>query len=753
MFKTWNEFRRNSPVLIRMGTSYGILVVAVAVALSSFSFFFFQHKYDQELESLHRVLLENMEREIKAEVLDVAKNVYMSLSMDVIAPFGSYFSADDQPAGNEEKLFWTHRELSNLVSRHATVVAAIHLYYRGSGIFLSTTQGVKYEASSPENLRGSRWLERLVRENRPSLWLERDETESSPSTVTSLQVYPILALPEDAEVLVSIEFRLEVLKAVLDRFTSQNTGLTLLVTPSGQVVTGGTGTENLDKAGLEQIVNRPMPPQITGSFQNIQGIPSLVTVLPIPSSDWFLINVTPLDHLHRKDGEIFLVLLLISLGVILFGLVISIPLIFRIYHPLDRLIGRIKGLLGRSLRRPEEIGDEYRIIDYAIEELTTTLHASKPVIKHELVSRLLEGAPVAQADFDDTLRLLDLQQFPETCLAANLRLLEGGWVAKFRLLEELERQGGPLLLATPLTGLDLGLVVDAAPGDELETIARGWVALARDVCGTAVCVSFGRISRSPFELGQSYDDARRLAEFRFFHPETSVFLGREDLLNEAVGLSLPEAVLQALSEALHIRSQPKVDAALAEVIRFVRTPGLSVERGRSELYRATRSISKIVSESRVITAPDILKRLDGLPSEAKDLVEWQASVSALAADLFAQIENRTDDRNSVLVGRVRGYVSEHLAEELSLDRVAAAVSISPSYLSKVFKDVSGVNFVSYVTEVRIQESQRLLQQSGATIQEIGKLVGFNTPAYFIHQFRVRFGLTPYEYRRSLPPKP
>ena len=113
-FKSWRELRRRSPVLVRMGYSYAVLVILVAVTLSTFSYLFFQQKYDQELEILHRVLMENMESELQSEVLDVSRGVYMTLAMDVLAPAGSYFSADDAPEGNAEKLYWTFRQLSEV---------------------------------------------------------------------------------------------------------------------------------------------------------------------------------------------------------------------------------------------------------------------------------------------------------------------------------------------------------------------------------------------------------------------------------------------------------------------------------------------------------------------------------------------------------------------------------------------------------------------------------------------------------------
>lgn len=709
-------------VFVRLSASYAALVIAVAVTLSTGAYFFFQSRYDTELENLHRVLLENIRREVEFEIVNQAKDVYMEAAMDLLAPGSTYFTPDDPAEGNAAKLYQTYQELSNLVNRHSPAVAAVHLYYCDAQVFLSSTRGLKYEATEPGE--GRAWLRSLADRRGDSLWVQ------GKGVITALHSYPLLAPPAEADALVAVDFDLAEVKALLDRFQAVNTGATLLVGPAGQVIASQPEVGRLDVVALLATLPTPQGGRVT-----LEGRPSLVTVVDVEGADWNLVNVAPLNLLHQKGEGILLILILISLGVVALGLAASLVFAFRLYTPLRRLLGRVLGHLGRG---PESgPADEYRILDDAIEGLAATLKSHRPLLQHEFVSRLLQGAPFEDSEYDETLKALDLAPLAPTCRAGCLRLIEGGWVTKYRLVEELGRST-PQVLVTPLEGLDLGLVVATAP-ETLGDQAQRWLAVAEEL-GATVCLAFGApADRSG--LGTSFAQARELLDQRFFLPGTRLFLDRDDLLVPSDPGPFPESGLEALSEAFRSRDLERLGHALDAVVAFTRTPGLRSARARAELYRATRAVARAESQG-----------FDEVMESARDVDEWKAGLLARAAEHFAQIENRTDDRNSLLVARVKAYVLDHLSGELSLDKVSSAVGISPGYLSKLFKELTGINFVAFVTEERLVEAERLVTHTRATVQEIGKLVGFNTPAYFIHQFRTRWGATPYEYRRKNPPK-
>src|SRR5439155_7311544 len=97
----------------------------------------------------------------------------------------------------------------------------------------------------------------------------------------------------------------------------------------------------------------------------------------------------------------------------------------------------------------------------------------------------------------------------------------------------------------------------------------------------------------------------------------------------------------------------------------------------------------------------------------------------------------------------RKFIEEHSREELSLTRLAQAVNISGNYLSEKFKDVTGVNFVEYVAQIRFEEACDFLENGDRRISEIAFAVGFQSLSQFNRTFKKLSGTSPTQYRHSL----
>lgn len=95
------------------------------------------------------------------------------------------------------------------------------------------------------------------------------------------------------------------------------------------------------------------------------------------------------------------------------------------------------------------------------------------------------------------------------------------------------------------------------------------------------------------------------------------------------------------------------------------------------------------------------------------------------------------------------YVEEHYADEVTLERVAAEVGLTPYYYCKIFGRVMDQTLVDFLTEVRVENAKRLLADPNASIKEIGFAVGYNDPNYFSRVFKKVTGQTPTEFRQAL----
>jgi len=88
----------------------------------------------------------------------------------------------------------------------------------------------------------------------------------------------------------------------------------------------------------------------------------------------------------------------------------------------------------------------------------------------------------------------------------------------------------------------------------------------------------------------------------------------------------------------------------------------------------------------------------------------------------------------------------YMDPELSLNRVAAEVSLSACHFSTVFSQETGRTFKEYLTEIRLKKAKELLRTTPLKAAEIAYQVGYNDPHYFSRVFRKNTGLTPIAFR-------
>lgn len=99
-----------------------------------------------------------------------------------------------------------------------------------------------------------------------------------------------------------------------------------------------------------------------------------------------------------------------------------------------------------------------------------------------------------------------------------------------------------------------------------------------------------------------------------------------------------------------------------------------------------------------------------------------------------------------VITRVKQYIKANLNEELNRKQLAEYVYLSCDYLSRIFKQETGVQLTEYITQKRIQEAKRLLKETDRTIGEIAFSVGYSNWAYFSKVFREKNGETPAQFR-------
>ncbi len=94
------------------------------------------------------------------------------------------------------------------------------------------------------------------------------------------------------------------------------------------------------------------------------------------------------------------------------------------------------------------------------------------------------------------------------------------------------------------------------------------------------------------------------------------------------------------------------------------------------------------------------------------------------------------------------YIHAYLDSDLSLNKIAASVQMSPHYFSRLFKETTGFTPHQYVIRCRIERAKHFLKQGKLSIAEVAKEVGFVDQSHLNRYFKRKLGITPKQFSQK-----
>jgi two-component system response regulator YesN len=144
---------------------------------------------------------------------------------------------------------------------------------------------------------------------------------------------------------------------------------------------------------------------------------------------------------------------------------------------------------------------------------------------------------------------------------------------------------------------------------------------------------------------------------------------------------------------------------------------------------------------------------------AKELLKYDVSDYLIKPINFNQlieiIQNAlkiieiTDSQACKRMQEITTVIQQEFQSNLTLDELANRFFLHPSYLSKLFKESRGINFIKYLNDIRLQHAIALLENSHMKVAQIATFVGIPNTSYFNRIFKSEFGVTPSDYRKGV----
>lgn len=209
---------------------------------------------------------------------------------------------------------------------------------------------------------------------------------------------------------------------------------------------------------------------------------------------------------------------------------------------------------------------------------------------------------------------------------------------------------------------------------------------------------------------------------------------------------------RALLESAARQDGPEVRRLLGQLLgAILYASGRDLEESKSRIGEVLALLSRAAVEGgapgeRALSLSHQYRReLDALPT-VEALCAWAAdALGRYAQSLFPF----AGARHAQVIRQCTAYIHDHYSQKITLEDMARRVYLSPSYLSRIFKRETGVNFNEYLNQVRIKKAQELLRIREIRMTDISLLVGFEDQSYFTRVFRRVTGALPRDYRERV----
>lgn len=261
--------------------------------------------------------------------------------------------------------------------------------------------------------------------------------------------------------------------------------------------------------------------------------------------------------------------------------------------------------------------------------------------------------------------------------------------------------------------------------------------------GLPVCIAVGRLLQDAGEIHASFRQLEQLSEYRFFYDQSLVVIEGNEIRPPEEGDLSPESAAELAFDLADSGSKEQIKAAADLFFARLKSGG-----AYSDVY------------AKYICA-ELVTRLSGrLSASGRTRVkEWvdtlfrSRSLEQLQQFVYHFIDNLEQDHETVepdkrVIRIIMQAIHSRYMEDLSLDAVAESVSLSPGYVSGLFKKNTGQSFVKYLTGYRLEKAKALLLETNMKIGDIAHKVGYADISYFGTVFRSRYGMSPAKFRGS-----
>ncbi|MBT2291485.1 helix-turn-helix domain-containing protein [Paenibacillus albidus] len=452
---------------------------------------------------------------------------------------------------------------------------------------------------------------------------------------------------------------------------------------------------------------------------------------------------------------------------LIFGGAVSVLLTWRNYNPVRNLIrivqnGKIKNSYDRS-------GNEYQFIYEAIqdalqekEKISLKLKQQSSVVRADFLQKLIKGKFGNISVHHNAFHALDMQFISGDFIVVLLSIEDKGKLISLGIGDDFEAKSKlPSLVITNVfeellgqryknfvTAIDEKIVFlvnlqDPEAVDHVQELVHITEELQRffgEYYNMILTVSISDAHTGIHGMQEAYQEAVEALEYKLIAGNGKI-ISFHSLKYNVRDYIYPLEKEQKLVNCIKSGEFEKGKQLLDDIIRSNFIDGTpTAEMTRYFMFDLASTIVKTVKE---ISAAEPVEKL----FECETIAELQAEITNTLSSVCKRIQSKAGNRSYELSRSIIEFVNSHYGDvTLNVAMIAENLGITPSYMSKLFKEQTGETLPDYINKVRLEKAKVLLREEKLNISDAAVKVGYLNSNALIRSFKKYEGVTPGKYK-------
>jgi AraC-like DNA-binding protein len=488
-------------------------------------------------------------------------------------------------------------------------------------------------------------------------------------------------------------------------------------------------------------------------------------------ANWTYIAMTPLEELSNKSNQMKGVTLTIAGALMLLCMAFALYGLRGLFRPFRSLLAKLQ-TTGDVPPLPSD--NEIEALDAVLQRLLSAnkhlhdeLREHMPLVKERIYQFLINGELeesevrrlserfelplnsswiyVGVAQVDDYIRFNQTYRGRERSMIHN---------AMRKAMEELCDHKVPCITFVPEPGQMVVLFAAEKADDrtfgQICHIMKQFRAHAANGFRFTVSAAISDARREYACIGAGYREALHMLSYGLLYGH-NVTITTRDIRQRALLQSDESILLYHKSIVMHLLQGNTEGAAieleswLENVCRCSPSPENAIGMVSYMLGELECKLHEVGCRLHEIVAYDLYGRLRRMTA----LTEIRAWLQdELFPAVVCHLEMVQDPKSKRVVRQVEAYLLERYEEDITLQLTADRFGISPSFLSRIFKEATGRSFSDYLLEIRMNKAMEWLAHTDWPLQHISDRLTYSTVQNFSRIFKKMTGAPPGEFRRQ-----